>query len=103
MKKIIYLFSITILFSISACKVYQMGGEVGKQISVVKRDYEIKGPVRVEGLEGKNEATYDGLLKAARDKFGPDVDVINIKIDRASKDKKVWIIMNGYAVRYLQK
>lgn len=80
-----------------------MGAEAGKQISIVQKDYEIKGTVRVEGLEGKNEATYDGLLKAAREKYGQDVDVINVKIDRAQNDKKKWIIMNGYAVKYSQK
>lgn len=97
---------LTILFlivSIAGCKIYTMGGENGKQISIVQRDYEIKGTVRVEGKVGKNEATYDGLLKTAREKYGQDVDVINIKVDRAKREKDEWIIMNGYAVKYAAK
>ena len=100
MKKVILLTAVALLFIITSCKTYELGGEVGKQISVVPRDYEIKGPIRIEGREGKNAGTYDGLLKAARDKYGSDVDVINVKIDGSAKGKKSWYIMNGYAVKY---
>lgn len=94
---------VLLLIATAGCKTYSIGGESGKQISVVQRNYEIKGTVRVEGKVGKNEATYDGLLKSAREKYGQDVDVINIKIDRAKREKTEWIIMNGYAVKYTDK
>jgi hypothetical protein len=103
MKRVLYSTFVIGLLSLGACKTYQIGSEVGKQIAVQPREYEIKGPVRVEGVVGKDEATFDGLLKAAREKYGPDVDVINVKVDRAERGKKTWLIMNGYAVRYVQK
>jgi hypothetical protein len=100
MKRITLLAIAAVAISISGCKTYQIGGEAGTQIPVVQREYDIKGTVRVEGVMGKNEATFDGLLKAAREKYGQDVDVINVKIDRAERGKKTWLILNGYAVKY---
>lgn len=63
-------------------------------IRLEKAEYDIVGTFRKKTRRGTY--TYDVILRDARKKYGKDVDVVNIKVDK--KRKKA--IVNGYVIRY---
>lgn len=100
---------IVVLAVATSCKSYEMGAQMNR-VELAPIEYDVVGSVRVEGLNTSNKSTYDGLLKAAREKYGEDVDVINIKTDKMSKKglifkKKVksYMILNAHVIKYKNK
>lgn len=96
------LFLSILFFTLGACKSYQMGKEYHR-MELIPREYDIVGTIRVDNKDGKKSLTYDGLLKKAREKYGENVDIINVKIDKASKlggKGDSFTIINAYAIRY---
>lgn len=63
-------------------------------IRLEKAEYDIVGTFRKKTRRGTY--TYDVILRDARKKYGKDVDIVNIKVDK--KRKKA--IVNGYVIRY---
>ena len=85
---------------LASCKSFEMGREMHRSIPLVEKDYDIVGTVRVEGKVGKKGPTYDGLLKEARSKYGADVDVVGMKIDKMQRGDTPFLIVNAYVVKY---
>lgn len=102
MKTTLFLFSIAISTFLCGCKSFEIGRENMHTIPLVPREYDIVGTIRAEAASTKKEVTYDGILKSAREKYGADVDVINIRIDKMAKlfKKMDYLIINAYVIRY---
>ena len=82
-----------------------MGNEISR-VNLVAKEYEIVGTIRQESSTKSKKVTYDGLLELAREKYGKDVDIMNIKIDTKqkkglfSKKQKPYLIINAYVIKY---
>ena len=94
MKTKFLLIALTAAVGLSSCGASRKTeSSVEMPLKLEKADYEVVGTFRTKT---RNKYTYDLILRDARKKYGKDVDIVNLKVDR----KRNKVVVNGYVIRY---
>lgn len=93
------IFKITILcFALSSCSSIKTGYS-NSATTIIEKDFDVLGNVRIE--IASDDYKYDSLMKAAIEKYGENIDIINIKADYPLKfsirDKTIY---NALVIRF---